>query len=161
MRELGPAERFATGAVGPPGERVFYAHVVANGHPYWFVAEKGQVAALAARALELLAEANVLPDPDSVAALLIEAELGEPGEVVFRIGSMALQIDATELVTVHMVSVEDDEAVSFIVAPEQLQAMALAGLDVVGQGRPLCPDCRLPMNPAGHRCPSSNGHHPE
>lgn len=160
MRDLGPAERLVAGAIGPPGERVFYVSVVAGGNAVWLVAEKGQVAALGARALELLAEANVLPDPDAVAGLLSQAALSDPGEVEFRIGSMALQIDATEMVTLHIESVEGSDGISFVVAPEQLQAMALAALDVVGQGRPLCPDCRLPMNPDGHRCPSSNGHHP-
>ena len=32
--------------------------------------------------------------------------------------------------------------------------------DVVAAGRPPCPLCGAPMDPAGHVCPRSNGHHP-
>ena len=32
--------------------------------------------------------------------------------------------------------------------------------DVVAAGRPPCPLCGAPLNPDGHVCPRSNGHHP-
>ncbi len=160
MTDLGPAERFVAGAIGRPGERVFIVHVVAAGRQLWFVAEKGQVATLAARSLELLAEANIIPDPEATAALVAAAELTEPDEVQFRIGTISLQVGNAELVTVQFDSVDEDDAVVFVVAPEQLQAMAVKALEVVGKGRPICPDCRLPKDPDGHRCPSGNGHHP-
>jgi uncharacterized repeat protein (TIGR03847 family) len=31
--------------------------------------------------------------------------------------------------------------------------------EVVAGGRPLCPLCDMPIDPAGHVCPRSNGHH--
>jgi uncharacterized repeat protein (TIGR03847 family) len=30
---------------------------------------------------------------------------------------------------------------------------------VVAGGRPVCPLCNMPMEPEGHTCPRSNGHH--
>ena len=38
----------------------------------------------------------------------------------------------------------------------QVRAMAAHGAEVVAAGRPLCPLCDQPMDPAGHRCPRWN-----
>lgn len=161
MNDVGPAERFVAGAIGEPGDRTFYIEVVSASESYWFVCEKGQVAALGTRALELLSEASALPDPDAVDMLLSRADLGEPGELLFRVGPMTLSIaEGSELITVELMNAEDEEdGISFVVAPEQVQAMGLKALESVGKGRPICPDCRLPMI-EDHKCPARNGHTP-
>lgn len=160
MRSLGPAEHLVAGAVGEPGRRTFYIHVVANGVPVWVLAEKQQVAALGEQAIHLLAESDIVANPDAVDQILPRLELVDPDEPDFRVGRMALSVSGDrELVTVIIQSDEEDDGVEFEVAPEQLQAMALKALEVVGQGRPICELCRLPKDPEGHRCPSSNGHH--
>lgn len=159
---LGPAERFAVGAIGEPGQRTFYVHVVADTVSYWFVAEKGQIAALADYALTALARANILPDPDGMSLILSRLELTEPDNPQFRIGAMSMAIQPqSDLMTLELVSIEGDEGVDFVIAPEQLQAAAIKGLEVVDQGRPICPKCQLPMGPGDHKCPASNGHHPD
>jgi uncharacterized repeat protein (TIGR03847 family) len=38
----------------------------------------------------------------------------------------------------------------------QVRAMAAKGAEAVAAGRPLCPLCDMPMDPAGHRCPRWN-----
>ena len=38
----------------------------------------------------------------------------------------------------------------------QVLAMAAKGAEAVAAGRPLCPLCDMPMDPAGHRCPRWN-----
>jgi uncharacterized repeat protein (TIGR03847 family) len=38
----------------------------------------------------------------------------------------------------------------------QVRAMAARGAAIVGAGRPPCPLCEQPMDPAGHRCPRWN-----
>jgi uncharacterized repeat protein (TIGR03847 family) len=38
----------------------------------------------------------------------------------------------------------------------QVRAMAARGAEAVAAGRPLCPLCDMPMDPAGHRCPRWN-----
>lgn len=158
---LGPAERFAVGAIGEPGDRTFLAHVVANADSHWFVAEKGQIFALADYALDALARADILPDPEAMRGILGRIDLDFPDEIDFRIGAMSMAIQPnSDLITVEFASVDGEELVDFVVAPEQLQAMAIRGLDVVGKGRPICQDCQLPMDPDGHQCPSTNGHHP-
>ncbi len=160
MDRLGPAELFTAGAVGEPGARTFYLHVVAAGAPFWMVAEKAQVAALAERSLEIISEAGLEPDQAGVEDVLSRADLPEPGEIAFRAGTMALRAsDARELVTVTITDAEEDDGIEFDVAPEQLQAMAVKGLEAVAAGRPTCDLCRLPMDTDGHRCPATNGHH--
>lgn len=166
VSDLGPAESFAAGAVGRPGRRTFYIRVVAGSATHWFLLEKEQVAALASQSMELLVESGIQADEQAVERLLAESpELEEPSAVTFRVGAMALRA-ATDagLITVILQSTDEEEdetearAVSFVVAPEQLRAMALAGLQAVSAGRPICPRCRLPEDPEGHDCPAVNGH---
>jgi len=38
----------------------------------------------------------------------------------------------------------------------QVRAMAARGAEAVAAGRPPCPLCEMPMDPAGHRCPRWN-----
>jgi uncharacterized repeat protein (TIGR03847 family) len=52
---------------------------------------------------------------------------------------------------------EDEGYVARIYATRaQVRAMAARGADVVAKGRPACPLCDMPMDPAGHRCPRWN-----
>jgi uncharacterized repeat protein (TIGR03847 family) len=158
--DLGPAERFAAGALGTPGRRRFLLQVDAAGGRHSYLLEKGQLVALARRSLELLSENGIVPDRQAV-ELLVERglEVDEPEDVAFRVGDMSIQLQESELVTVVLDSAGDEtDGASFVVAPEQLQAMAVTALEVAAQGRPLCPRCRLPMDPEGHECPAVNGH---
>jgi uncharacterized repeat protein (TIGR03847 family) len=86
-------------------------------------------------------------------------EIGEPDPPSFRIGSIGVAIERSEFITVVLGSSESDDEVRFVITAEQFRAMALIAARVVASGRPLCPRCQLPMDPEGHRCPSSNGHH--
>lgn len=160
--DLGPAEVMFAAAIGQPGSRTFFVHVTAGGVPHWFVAEKSQVDALADRSLELIHEAGHEPDVEA-AARIAKSIPSEPGQFVprFRVESIVLRAtEGRELVTVELASVDEDDWVTFEVAPEQLLAMAGHAKEVVLAGRTLCDRCRLPIDPGGHRCPSTNGHHP-
>jgi uncharacterized repeat protein (TIGR03847 family) len=56
---------------------------------------------------------------------------------------------------------EDSEqagVVRFWCTRSQLRAMSNWGIEVASRGRPLCPQCREPMDPEGHFCPKKNGH---
>ncbi len=159
--ELGPAEVLFAGAIGEPGDRTFFVHLVVAGDPLWFTAEKEQVDALADRSLELLVEAGHQPDQEAVKRILKRFP-EDPGPFMprFRLGSIVLRAaEGRELVTVELGAVDGDDAVTVLVAPEQLRAMALRAKAVVSGGREICERCRLPMDPTGHLCPSTNGHH--
>lgn len=160
MRDLGLVERFWLDAVGEPGARTFVAVVVSRDETLWFLAEKEQVATLAQRSLEILDDAALSPDPDAVERISERTSIGQPDEAVFRIGTMAVAVDsAAEVIRLIFESVDEgDEPISFDLVPEQLSAAAQHGLAVVAAGRPICPRCRLPEDPAGHDCPAVNGH---
>jgi hypothetical protein len=50
--------------------------------------------------------------------------------------------------------------VRFWLSHAQVSAFAKQAETVLTAGRSLCPRCGLPMDPAGHPCPVSNGARP-
>ncbi|HVR33786.1 MAG TPA: DUF3090 family protein [Acidimicrobiia bacterium] len=162
VEELGPAERIVAGAVGEPGQRRFYFQILSGGRPTTLLAEKTQVAALAEQGLAILAERGVSSEREAVDRLVADGlPIEDPGEgnERFRVGEISISLGGSELLMIEIVSIDENDGVSFVIAPEQFQAMAHIALEVVQRGRPLCEWCQLPMNPDGHQCPSRNGHH--
>ena len=54
---------------------------------------------------------------------------------------------------------EDGPAVLRVrITAAQARAFVRRALQLVSQGRPPCPLCGLPLDPAGHVCPRQNGH---
>jgi uncharacterized repeat protein (TIGR03847 family) len=159
IEELGPAERFTAGAIGSPGDRRFYLQVVAAGTAHSLLAEKAQIAALGSQGLEILEEHEISSDDAAVDRLVAEGlEVEDPGfgGERFRVGTISIAMAPSELLTVTVESIEEDDAVTFVIAPEQFRAMAMVALEVVAAGRPTCPWCRLPMDPERHECPARN-----
>ena len=147
MRSLGRVTRFVAGAVGPPGRRTFYLEVDGE----WFLVEKQQVAALAARGLDLARQLGV-PERDP------GPPLGEPGEPAFRVVEIGIGVEDGEAVIVLSPDGSSgEEPVAFTVTGDQLEAMARRALTSVAAGRPACRFCGLPIDPGGHACPASNG----
>jgi uncharacterized repeat protein (TIGR03847 family) len=166
LDELGPAERIVAGAVGQPGRRRFYLQIHTGGFVTSLLAEKLQVAALAEQGLAILKERGVSSEQEAVDRLIAQGlEIDDPGEgnERFRIGEISIALASAELLVVEITSIDDDEeeedGISFVIAPEQFRAMAEVAIEVVQRGRPLCQWCQLPMDPDGHKCPARNGHH--
>lgn len=160
MRDLGPAEHFAAGALGEPGSRRFFLHVRAADELVWLPAEKQQVEALGRQALTLLEAADLEPDPAAVEGLKGDLDIGYPTSELFRVGGIQVAVLESELIALIVTSPDEAESLRFVVAPEQLKAMAEVALEVVAAGRPICPRCQLPEDPLEHRCPATNGHFP-
>jgi uncharacterized repeat protein (TIGR03847 family) len=163
--DLDPVSAITTGAVGEPGERVFYLQAGQEDFVVTLLVEKQQVAVLATQLdqlLERLGEADEEDDADRA------PELVEPVEPVFRVGPMALGYDedrdlvllqCEELVAEEEVDGEAEPAtVRLWATREQMRALARRGEEVVGAGRPTCSMCGEPLEPGGHFCPPSNGH---
>ncbi len=54
-----------------------------------------------------------------------------------------------------------DEAIGrFVITREQAAALVGRSESLVTSGRPPCPFCGFPLDPAGHSCPKTNGHGP-
>jgi len=94
INNLGPAERFLVGAIGPPGKRRFYFQVVADGELHSMLAEKQQVQALATQGWRSLQQSGVVVDTDAVESLLsTDLEISDPhGDEDFRVGTINVGI---------------------------------------------------------------------
>jgi uncharacterized repeat protein (TIGR03847 family) len=56
--------------------------------------------------------------------------------------------------------VNDGHVLRVALSREQAAAFAIHATRLVEAGRPPCPLCALPLDPAGHDCPRTNGHRP-
>jgi len=100
--------------------------------------------------------------------------LTAPVEEEFRVGAMGLAWDADEnTIVVEAVAggeepVDEDailsdtsegpDALRVRMTPESARAFIARARRVVAAGRPSCPLCALPLDPAGHVCPRQNGY---
>ena len=184
-----PPERFVAGTVGEPGDRTFFLQARGGGRVVSVALEKVQVSLLAEKLEELLTEANrrfgvelpevpVLPVHDN-------EPLDTPVDEEFRVGTLGLAFDVdTSTVVIEAIEAgeadaevdlgaDDDEAVAddddepdddldrlrVRLTPEATRAFIDRARRVVAAGRPPCPLCGQPLDPAGHLCPRHNGYH--
>lgn len=170
-REISP-DTFTSDYVGEPGKRSFFIQARSEEGIFTIGAEKAQVAALA----EKLGEILLLVDRDDPVA---GARPGrdpalEPTAMApeWRVGAIALAYEeALDLVAVLLEPLESDEpevstpavveGLRVMLRRDQARSFVLHALSVVSEGRPVCQLCGLPMDPDGHVCPASNGHHAE
>jgi uncharacterized repeat protein (TIGR03847 family) len=174
--ELEDIEGLGAGAVGQPGQRAFYLQARTESTQLTVLVEKEQVALLAAEAVAFLDRlADDYPELP-VQLTPAEADLREPTVPLFRARLIGLGFDPErELVLLELrerpeddedddvdpLEAEDDDEEEGYVARiyatrAQVRAMAARGVDAVAGGRPPCPLCDQPMDPAGHRCPRWN-----
>lgn len=165
---LDSVQRITAGAVGPPGQRVFYVQARRGTQVLSLLAEKEQVRALAdavERLLDELAEKNpLLSTSDDL--LVMDMSLEEPLEPEFRIAQMGLGYDAERDLVVLVVQgapdIEGENGVlaRLVASRPQMRALSTHAARVVAAGRPICGNCGRPMDAAGHFCPERNGHGP-
>jgi uncharacterized repeat protein (TIGR03847 family) len=169
--------RFVAGTVGQPGDRTFYLQASdENGRTVSVALEKTQVQVLADRMNELLDEVagranTIIPAEADVDDL---EPLTAPVDEEFRVAAMGLAWDgATEAVVVEAVAAgeepvdeeailsdsdEGPDALRVTITPVAARAFVARARRVVAAGRPPCPLCSLPLDPAGHVCPRQNGY---
>lgn len=157
--ELEAPSAVTVGAIGPPGQRVFYLQARQSSTLLTMKVEKQQVAALATHLGELLQDLvrpGHVPEGD-------ELEL-EPFEAPdFGVGAIGVAYDASSdrLILVVEERVGEGETPSearLALSREQAAAIAIRGTQLVESGRPPCPLCGFPLDPRGHACPRTNGH---
>ncbi len=186
IHEFDPPERFVVGTVGEPGQRTFFLQARSGPRIVSVALEKQQVSALAERVDELLDQVLDDGSSDQIVPAVAphdlddQAPLEQPIEEEFRAGTMTLSWDpglsrvVIEVfpITDEAVVVEGDEdlEVEILEEPEPhevllvritpgaARAFALRAGRVVEAGRPSCPFCGGPMDPAGHLCVRANGH---
>jgi uncharacterized repeat protein (TIGR03847 family) len=182
--ELDPVDRITTGAIGEPGERVFYLQARRSDVLVTILVEKQQVELLAASLVEILARSGKETGQGPQEG---EMELEEPIVPEWRAGRLSIGYDEDrDLVLLEAEEYvpeadEDDEdegeavdyeqglepdvpggidpgKVRFWASREQALALARHGATVAAAGRPRCQICGNPMDPDGHICPGLNGH---
>ena len=174
-----PPERFVAGSIGQPGDRTFYLQATSTGRTTSVVLEKFQVSLLAERIDELLDEvlrrtggSTAIPAA-APAALRDDGPLDLPLTEDFRVGAIALGWDGEDEQVVIEAQEETETPIEPLAeevpedGPEVLRvrlsaaaarAFSKRAIQIVGQGRPPCPLCGLPLDAEGHICPRQNGH---
>lgn len=173
--DLPSPDVFTAGAVGPPGQRVFYLQVRDESLTVSVRCEKQQVAALAEYFDGLLEDLEPAPYGVAVADL----ELAEPLNAIWTVGAIGVAYDeASDRIVVVLEEItevpddaqpadvldddddDDDEvngaSVRVRLSRAQLSAFVRRSRELVAAGRPPCRFCGLPIDPDGHPCPKMN-----
>ena len=170
--ELDPVDAISIAAVGEPGHRQFFLLASGQGRTLTLACEKSQIQALVARLHQMMEAQGIeteatAGDPSSL----------QPGEPEWRVGEMGLgyhegrqmfvlvasegaQAEESPIESAAETAAEDTPSVRFWLSHLQAAAFSQQAEQVMSAGRPLCPRCGLPMDPAGHPCPVSNGARP-
>jgi uncharacterized repeat protein (TIGR03847 family) len=164
--ELDPVERIAVAAIGEPGRRQFFLMAAGSGRTLTLSCEKSQIQALMLRMHQMM-ESQGIERQESTG----DTSRLEPGEPEWQIGELGLGYHEARRMFVLVASqaavnpeegaAEDDgPSVRFWLSHQQVVAFSTQAESVLTAGRPLCPRCGLPMDPAGHPCPVMNGARP-
>lgn len=156
-KDFPSVDHIAVGAVGEPGKRVFLLQARYLGDLITLKLEKTQVAALVRHLGELIQE---LPRPghlDDPSPLVV------PYEIAWVVGSIAISyVESLDQIIFQFDELQADEneqsSLQIGLSKEQSAVIAIQGTRLIEAGRPPCPLCGYPLDPAGHACPRTNGH---
>ena len=172
--DLDAPDHFTAGAVGPPGQRVFYFQARQARRLVTLKSEKQQVRALADYLAELLRQ-----KPVPAAEVPRDLALLEPVEAVWAVASLSvgydedrdrILVEAAEMLEEEEAEEGEEEGAEatapgsepatarFRITRGQAAAFVERARDLMKAGRPLCRICTGPIDPDGHVCPRSNGH---
>ena len=162
--DFGLAAAIAAEAMGEPGQRTFRLLVRNDTDLAVLWMEKEQLQALAMAAEELLAQ--VPERRQSANATVEEADpkhFQGTVDVEFKIGQLGIGYDEDGsyfVLLVHEVETDPETPATFrcLLTRPQLAVLGQQAKGVVAAGRPRCPLCGSPLEPAPHLCPQSNGH---
>jgi uncharacterized repeat protein (TIGR03847 family) len=180
-------DRFVAGTVGQPGERAFFLQAREGNRITSVACEKQQVSVLAQHLNRVLDEVvrrstGTAAVPPATTKASDTDPLDAPITEEFRVGTMTIAWDPSiERIVIELfsnVDVEEPEDESAEVEPEGEGAADINADEVfvvkitaayardfvaranalVSAGRPPCPFCLQPLDPAGHICPRANGY---
>jgi uncharacterized repeat protein (TIGR03847 family) len=165
LYELDPVEAIAVAAVGEPGHRQFFLMASGQGKTLTLSCEKAQIQALIVRLHQMMDAQGIEVEGKPPAGGRLE-----PGEPEWQVAEMGLGYHADRQMFVIVASEaagseeapsgEEAPSVRFWLSHRQVAEFSKQAEEVLTAGRPLCPRCGLPMDPAGHPCPASNGARP-
>ena len=156
---------FTAGAIGKPGERVFYLQAREKGSLITLKCEKGQVKSLGDYLSGLITKLGA--PKGKVPADMDLLDFAEPAWIVSTLGVGYDEDHDRILVEAHELFEEEEEGQRAGEEPasarvrltrEQAQAFVNRATELMKGGRPNCPVCSEPMDASGHVCRRSNGH---
>lgn len=162
--EFERVDAFTTGALGRPGERVFFLQVRVGRQRVAVKCEKQQVSAITQYLRRVLHDLPAPEDRPMAGAL----ELAVPVDTEFVLGPIGLGYDrSSDRLVVQLeeaVPVDDDGEpvvtdqghIRVYLTRSQAVAFCDHADTVVAAGRPDCQWCSLPIDPDGHACPRMN-----
>lgn len=169
--EFREVTHFTAGAIGDPGQRVFYLQIGDDSATVTVKLEKQQVKALA----QFLR--GVLDDLPSTSQPASSTPLISPTVPEWTVGQIAVGVDEADsevvLVIGELILEDEDEDVDLeddiLMVDEDEGAKVRAHIDVdhaasfivtsdelMNKGRPPCRLCGQPLDPDGHACPRLN-----
>jgi uncharacterized repeat protein (TIGR03847 family) len=158
--EFDAPDHFTAGAVGSPGQRVFYLQARQARRLLTLKCEKEQIRALGEYLAGFLARL-----PAAREEALGDSALIEPLEATWTVSALGagydqdagrVVLEARELTEED--SEEEPAVARFHITRAQAAAFVERARALVQAGRPICPACHQAKDPDGHVCPRSNGH---
>src|SRR6266404_7388384 len=156
--ELDAPDHFTVGAVGPPGQRVFYLQARQARQLLTLKCEKEQIRALGEYLGGLLAKL-----PSDTGEEGGDTVLLEPLDAAWTVAALGVGYDQdgdrVVLETRELLEEEAEEepaVARFHITRGQAAAFVERVRELVQAGRPICPACSQPKDPSGHTCPRSN-----
>lgn len=148
--DLKPVDFITVGTIGPKGKRTFHLQAGKDGQLVSFVIEKEQAWALSEAIGELVDDLDErYGDQTQVDLKVLDMELREPIEPVFRVAQMGLSYDedgrliiliAQEMVTNTETEEEEPNEEAGVVrmwcTREQMRALSVYAIETVNSGRP-------------------------
>src|SRR5579884_661144 len=129
--------RFVAGTVGTPGDRTFYLQ-----------------AADGSRVVSVALEKPV--DEEFRVSAMGLAWNGDAGLIIIEAQAPAESAEVAEETLLEDVD-DGPDALRVLIEPRRARAFIERARKVVSAGRPPCPLCQQPLDPAGHVCPRHNG----
>lgn len=174
-------DRFVAGTVGQPGERAFFLQAREGNRITSVSCEKQQVSVLAEHLDRVLDEvrrrsAGEAAVPPAAGRTSDTEPLDAPITEEFRVGTMTIAWDPSiDRIVIELFSnidegedeaaeapateeVEADEVFVVKITAAYARDFVARAQALISAGRPSCPFCLQPIDPAGHICPRSNGY---
>ena len=164
--QLAEPDHFTAGAIGVPGQRVFYLQARERRSVVTLKCEKEQVGALGEYLAGLIAK---LPK-GAVEGTAGKDALLEPVEPAWAVGSLGVGYDegSGRIVVIANEQVEEEEeggppapepaTARIAITKAQAAAFVERARALLKAGRATCSMCGEPKDAAGHVCPRANGH---
>ncbi|HVC22222.1 MAG TPA: DUF3090 family protein [Candidatus Dormibacteraeota bacterium] len=181
--DFDPVDEITVGVEGDPGSRIFFLEARQGSRHCTLLLEKVQLQELGAQLLQLLEpparRSGTPPEPVTRPGdppgwrvgniqLSLDEEAGQCTVLLEERRRLTLVEGEEELAELEAAADTEEEsedgdpdlrAARLVATIDQVRALAERSLQVIEGGRPTCPLCHLPIDPRGHVCPASNGHH--